>query len=92
MPEPIPLPEAARLSKALSDKSRLGLLLFLHRHGEAAVRDLALAAGVPLRIASRHLAHLRRTGLVGYRREGRCHYYRLDSPRAADLLRDVGPG
>jgi ArsR family transcriptional regulator len=88
----IPLPEAARLFRALANETRLRLLLLLYQHGEATVGDLARAAGVCYSTVSNRLALLRLGGLVGWRRVGRHHYYRLTSPRAAGLLRDVGPG
>jgi DNA-binding transcriptional ArsR family regulator len=87
-----PLPEAARPFRALADETRLRLLLLLSKRGEADVNDLARAAGLAQAAMSYHLKVLRRAGVVTWRREGRRHYYRLASPVAGELLRDVGPG
>jgi DNA-binding transcriptional ArsR family regulator len=87
----ISIPEAARLFRALGNETRLRLLLFLSDRGEAAVGDLARAVGLAQSPTSLHLKVLRLAGLVGRRREGQRHHYRLTSPLAAGLLRDVGP-
>jgi DNA-binding transcriptional ArsR family regulator len=86
-----PLPDVARLFRALADEPRLRLLVLRSERGEAAVGDLARAAGVSQPTASRGLAYLLRAGLVDWRLVARHHYHRLASPRAAGLLRDVGP-
>jgi ArsR family transcriptional regulator len=92
VPKRIPLPEAARLFHALSDETRLRLLLLLSGRGEAAVGDLARAVRLTQSGTSFHLQALLRAGLVAYRLEGQRHYYRLASPLAAELLRDVTRG
>jgi DNA-binding transcriptional ArsR family regulator len=88
----IPLPEAARLFRALGDPTRLRLLLLLSERGEVGVNDLARAAGLAQTAMNYHLKGLRRAGVVAWRREGRRRYYRFASPLAGELLRDVGPG
>jgi DNA-binding transcriptional ArsR family regulator len=92
VPKRIPAPEAARLFHALGDETRLRLLLLLSERREAAVNDLARAAGLTQAAMNYHLRVLRRAGLVDSRRAGRHRYYRLASPLAEDLLRDVEPG
>jgi len=74
-----PPPEA--LFRALSDRTRLRILNLL-RAGEVCVCDLVEALGVPQPTASRHLAYLRRVGLVATRREGQWSYYRLTAARS----------
>jgi DNA-binding transcriptional ArsR family regulator len=70
-----PLPEAARLFRALSDETRLQLLLLLLAEpGAVMVGDLADAAGAGRSATSFHLQAVRRAGLVAHRVEGR-HYY-----------------
>lgn len=67
---------------ALADPSRLELLRAL-RAGEICVGDLQAALKTHQPKVSRHLAYLRRAGLVDTRREGRWIYYRikpLDTP------------
>jgi ArsR family transcriptional regulator len=62
--------------KALADPTRLRIL-GLVEGGEVCVCHLHEALGVPQPTASRHLAYLRRAGLVEGRREGLWVYYRL---------------
>jgi len=62
--------------KALSDPIRLRIL-GLVAGGEVCVCHLQEALGVPQPTASRHLAYLRRAGLVDARRDGLWVYYRL---------------
>lgn len=64
--------------RALSDRTRLRILNLL-RAGELCVCDLVTVLDVPQPTASRHLAYLRRAGLVLARKEGQWHYYRLTS-------------
>jgi ArsR family transcriptional regulator len=49
--------------------------------GERCVCDLVAALRVPQPTASRHLAYLRRAGLVEARKQGPWSYYRLSTPR-----------
>lgn len=51
--------------------------------GETCVCDLITALGVPQAKVSRHLAYLRRAGLVDTRRDGQWVYYRLSRPEGA---------
>lgn len=62
--------------RALSDRTRLRIMNLL-RGGELCVCDLVGVLDVPQPTASRHLAYLRRAGLVRARKEGLWHYYRL---------------
>jgi ArsR family transcriptional regulator len=62
--------------RAFSDRTRLRILHLL-RDGEVCVGDLVKVLRVPQPTASRHLAYLRRAGLVGIRRQGLWAYYSL---------------
>lgn len=64
--------------RALSDRTRLRILNLL-QGGELCVCDLVSVLDVPQPTASRHLAYLRKAGLVLARKEGLWHYYRLSS-------------
>ena len=68
--------------RALSDPARLRILNFL-RGGELCVGDLVHLLGVPQPTASRHLACLRKAGLVTARREGLWGFYALAEPMSA---------
>ena len=60
--------------RAFSDRTRLRILCLLH-DGEMCVGDILGVLGVPQPTASRHLAYLRKAGLVSTRREGTWVYY-----------------
>jgi len=66
----------AALCKALGDETRLRLLALLAR-GEVCVCDLHSSLRLPQPTVSRHLAALRRAGLVAARRDGIWMHYRL---------------
>jgi len=61
---------------AFADRTRLRILSLL-RCGELCVCDLVRVIGAPQPTVSRHLAYLRRSGLVIARKEGLWMYYRL---------------
>jgi ArsR family transcriptional regulator len=65
-----------RLFKALGDSTRLRILGLLLT-GEVCVCDIHESLKIPQSKASRHLAYLRRSGLVETRRDGLWIHYRL---------------
>ena len=62
--------------RAFSDRTRLRILSLL-RHGESCVGDLVAVLKVPQPKVSRHLAYLRKAGLVEAREHGLWNFYRL---------------
>jgi len=70
------LTELERLFKALADSTRLRILGVL-LGGEVCVCHIHDSLRVPQPKASRHLAYLRRAGLVATRRDGVWIHYRL---------------
>ena len=72
---------APNMFKALSDPTRLRLVSLL-KEGEQCVCHLVDVLGVPQPTASRHLAYLRKAGLISGRKEGLWHYYRLTPARS----------
>jgi len=66
----------ADLFKVLGDETRLRLLALLAR-GEVCVCELHASLRLPQPTVSRHLASLRRAGLVAARRDGVWMHYRL---------------
>jgi ArsR family transcriptional regulator len=72
--------------KLLADKSRLKILLALAHEGEMHVSALCAMLGQSQPAVSHHLTLLRMAGLVGYRRDGKHNYYRVDSALVRDLL------
>ena len=69
-----------RLFQALGDTTRLRILGLLLT-GEVCVCDMHDSLKIPQPKASRHLAYLRRAGLVEARREGLWMHYRLADSR-----------
>lgn len=69
--------------KALGDATRLRIAHLLGE-GEVSVCHVHEALGLSQPKVSRHLAYLRRVGLVSTRRDGRWIYYRL-SPNGVSL-------
>ncbi len=65
-----------RLFRALGDATRLRILGLLLT-GEVCVCDIHESLKIPQSKASRHLAYLRRSGLVATRRDGLWIHYRL---------------
>ena len=72
------LSSTAMLFKALADTTRLRILGLLLT-GEVCVCDVHESLKIPQPTASRHLAYLRRAGLVQTRRDGLWIHYRLAS-------------
>ena len=66
--------------RAFSDRTRLRILNLL-RSGETCVCDIVEILEAPQPTVSRHLAYLRRTGLVKARRDGAWMHYSLANPR-----------
>ncbi len=73
--------------KALADRTRLRILALLGNN-EVCVCHLHDSLGVPQPTVSRHLAYLRRTGLVSARRDGVWMHYRV-SPSLTPEIRQV---
>jgi ArsR family transcriptional regulator len=70
------------LFRAFSDRTRLRILHML-RDGELCVCHIVDVLGVPQPKASRHLAYLRKAGLVKARKQGQWSYYQLAPARTA---------
>jgi len=73
--------------KALGDQTRLRILGLLAA-GEVCVCEIHESLRIPQPTASRHLAYLKRAGLVTGRREGLWVHYRLATP-SDQVLRTV---
>lgn len=74
--------DAEALIQAFAEPTRLRLLALLGR-GETCVCDLTGALRIPQPTASRHLARLRRAGLVTVRKDGLWSWYALAPARGA---------
>ena len=85
-----------QIFKLLADESRLKILLALAEEGEMHVSALCDMLDQTQPAVSHHLTLLRMTGLVGFRRDGKHNYYRIESGLVRDLLEqffaDAGNG
>lgn len=70
-----------QMFKALADDTRLRILALLAA-GEVCVCHIHGALDLPQPTVSRHLAYLRKAGLVAARRDGLWMHYRLELPDA----------
>ena len=87
--------QLARVLKALADPSRLRIVNLLSHRG-VCVCDLQAVLGLSQPFISRHLAHLRKVGVVRDQREGPrvCYSLADDGPLAhavQSLLREILP-
>ena len=100
MAEPVPAAAQASLSvervfRALADPTRVRILNLL-RDGALCVGDLVSVLAVPQPATSRHLAYLRKSGLVADERRGQWAFYKLAPPatgfhaRVLDCLHAAG--
>ncbi|MFZ0395148.1 MAG: metalloregulator ArsR/SmtB family transcription factor [Terracidiphilus sp.] len=91
MPQPRPAADLALLFAALADSTRLRLLNLMNGREVCVCYFVEiLRQGQPK--ISRHLAYLRRAGLVEARREGKWMHYRIAEPRnlaAARILEET---
>jgi ArsR family transcriptional regulator len=74
--------------KMLADESRLKILLALAQDGELHVSALCELLGQSQPAVSHHLTLLRMAGLVGYRRDGKHNFYRIESGLVCALLEE----
>ncbi len=74
-------PQFKTVFRALSDRTRLRILHLL-QDGELCVCHIVAVLGSPQPTVSRHLAYLRKAGLVVARREGLWMHYRLAPTRS----------
>jgi len=81
----------AAFFRALADRTRLRLLNLM-KNDEVCVCFFVEILKISQPKISRHLAYLRRAGIVGARREGQWMHYRIvepSDPNEARVLRDV---
>jgi len=76
------------VTKALSDESRVRILMFL-RDGELCVCQIIEMLGLAPSTVSKHMAILVQAGLVERRKNGKWHYYRLSGEEASVLVQDA---
>lgn len=80
--------EPVAFYKALAEETRLLSLLLIEHQGELCVCELMAALDLPQPHISRHLARLRKAGVLADRRQGQWVFYRLH-PVLPDWMREV---
>ncbi|TXL01722.1 ArsR family transcriptional regulator [Methylococcaceae bacterium HT1] len=76
----------ANLFKALSEPTRVRILVLLLNKGELCVCDLVDTLALSQSVISRHLAYLRNNDIVVARREGVWMYYQLSNYAQSELM------
>lgn len=79
---------ALQLYKCLSDETRLKTILLVHMTGELCVCELTVALDEIQPKISRHLAQLKKCGLLTDRKQGTWVFYRIN-PDLEEWVRDV---
>ena len=91
--DPVQASGVDRMFRAFSDRTRLRILHLLKEHEEVCVGDLVAVLRAPQTTVSRHLAYLRKAGLVRVRKDGVWKHYSLtpaDGRFHTGLLRCLG--
>ena len=87
--------DAQAFLSALADLTRLRIVFLLHQQGELCVCELVQALDTHQPKVSKHLAVLRKTGIIRTRREGQWIHYRLDPELptwASNVIRELVGG
>ncbi|WP_338604421.1 metalloregulator ArsR/SmtB family transcription factor [Sulfolobus tengchongensis] len=84
--EPL-LTELESLFDALSDRTRLSIVLFLLDKKEANIDEISKHLGKSQSLISHHMACLRNCGIVKVRKEGKFSYYSISSEEIIELIR-----
>jgi ArsR family transcriptional regulator len=82
--------EISLVFKALADESRLRIINLLLYSGELCVCDIQDVMGFTQTKVSRHLAYLRRAGLVDDRRQGFWMLYSVARPKNEQQKKTLG--
>jgi DNA-binding transcriptional ArsR family regulator len=78
----------ADVFSALGHPLRLAIIEFLH-DGEWSVGDIVASVGADMSRISKHLAVLKKAGIVAHRRQGLKMMYRIVMPCALDFSRTL---
>jgi ArsR family transcriptional regulator, arsenate/arsenite/antimonite-responsive transcriptional repressor len=88
-PPQLSLTRAVQTFRMLGDGTRLRIAILLDQKGELSVTQLCEVLGQSQPATSHHLALLRRSGLVRYRREGKNNFYFLASEQVRHWIRSI---
>jgi ArsR family transcriptional regulator len=90
MARPAEEPAAVRVSRALADPTRFGLLRAIAAHAEISCQELTALFPVSQATVSHHLKVLTEAGLVTVRVEGTFHRFRVVEGALEAYAREVG--
>jgi len=82
-------PIIAEIATLLGGPARATILSALLDGRSLTAGELALAAQITPRTASTHLAKLTKAGLLSVERNGRYRYFRLASPKVAEMIEGI---
>lgn len=82
-------PKIAQIASLAGDPARANMLACLMDGRALTAYELACVAGVSPQTASGHLAKLSDGGLLALEKQGRHRYFRLSSPRVAQMLEGI---
>ncbi len=75
------------LFNALSDETRLSIVLLLINHGQLPVQEISRMLGKSQSLVSHHLSCLRNCGVVKVERRGKYSYYSISSEEVAGIVK-----
>jgi len=81
--------KAALILRALNHKLRQQMLKLLEESGRLTVTEIYIRLRLEQSVASRHLAILRRAGIVRTERDGKFIYYAINHPRIEEINKFV---
>jgi DNA-binding transcriptional ArsR family regulator len=79
-------PLIAEIAGLVGERARANMLSALLDGRALTATELAYAARITAQTASTHLAKLTEAGLISPIKDGRCRYFRLASPKVAQML------
>src|SRR5438128_12252918 len=82
-------PIIAEIAALVGDPARATMLSALLDGRAVSASELALAARITPQTASTHLGKLTRAGLLAVDRAGRHRYFRLASPKVAEMIEGI---
>ena len=80
------LEEIAFIMKALSNKDRISILIYLRDKQESAVHEISDIIGIRQPTISQHLILMYRLGVLGKKRHGKETYYRIKNKMVSDVV------
>ncbi|BBG23142.1 hypothetical protein IC006_0426 [Sulfuracidifex tepidarius] len=74
---------------ALSDSTRLRIVMFLLKNGEASVQEICKRVGKSQPLVSHHMACLKNCGVVKWERKGKNVIYKLNDEHVKEIINEA---